>query len=278
MHRIPWRTLLIAAAFALLLVPITAIAGDGFTDVEDNNVFVADIQWMADAGITLGCNPPANDRYCPKSNVTREQMAAFMHRLAANQVVDAKTALDADMLDGKDSTAFLGATDTATDADKLDGQDSTTFVQKGEAGSVSSAMVADSVGFATVTESGQVPLGPTTSTIVSVDIQVPAAGYVLVQATYQPVIGHTNGVSDLCPIDVSAVDATLPSDMDPDIFIDAAMPTGTLSLLSASSRAYPVTGGGTNTYYLVGRQLAGNCDVDDSVLTALYVPVDYSTP
>ena len=32
------------------------------------------------AGVTRGCNPPVNDRFCPGSNVTRGQMAAFLHR------------------------------------------------------------------------------------------------------------------------------------------------------------------------------------------------------
>jgi hypothetical protein len=107
MHRILRRILLIAAALALLLVPAAAIAAGGFVDVADDSVFIADIQWMKDAGITKGCNPPTNDMFCPASNVTRQQMAAFMHRLAASRVVDAKTALDADKLDGVDSGGFL---------------------------------------------------------------------------------------------------------------------------------------------------------------------------
>jgi len=95
-HRTSTRLLLVVAAAALLLVPIVAIAADGFTDVEGDNVFRNDIQWLADAEVTLGCNPPTNDQFCPKANVTREQMAAFLHRLAENQVVDAATALEAD--------------------------------------------------------------------------------------------------------------------------------------------------------------------------------------
>ena len=91
MERRARRLILIAAAMTIFLVPVAAIAGAGFTDVEGDSVFVADIQWMKDNGITLGCNPPTNDRFCPGSDVTREQMAAFMHRLAANQVVDAAT-------------------------------------------------------------------------------------------------------------------------------------------------------------------------------------------
>ncbi|MBW3659621.1 MAG: S-layer homology domain-containing protein, partial [Actinobacteria bacterium] len=39
--------------------------------------FRADIEWVADAGITAGCNP---DHYCPSHAVTRAQMATFLAR------------------------------------------------------------------------------------------------------------------------------------------------------------------------------------------------------
>lgn len=65
----------------LIGLQIAAVAADGFTDVPDTNAFHGDIGWLADAGVTLGCNPPANDQFCPSNGVTREQMAAFMHRL-----------------------------------------------------------------------------------------------------------------------------------------------------------------------------------------------------
>ena len=79
-HRI--KIMLMAAVVVAVLVPVVAFAAGGFTDVGDDNIFRNDIQWMANAGITKGCNPPANDMYCPGDNVTREQMAAFMRRLA----------------------------------------------------------------------------------------------------------------------------------------------------------------------------------------------------
>jgi hypothetical protein len=53
--------------------------GDLFTD-DDGSVFEADIDRLATAGVTRGCNPPVNDNYCPDDNVTRAQMAAFLHR------------------------------------------------------------------------------------------------------------------------------------------------------------------------------------------------------
>ena len=50
-----------------------------FSD-DDNSVHEANIDRMAELGITRGCNPPANDRYCPGSDVTRGQIAAFLRR------------------------------------------------------------------------------------------------------------------------------------------------------------------------------------------------------
>ncbi|MEA2003256.1 MAG: S-layer homology domain-containing protein, partial [Actinomycetota bacterium] len=62
-----------------LLAP-AAGAAVSFVDVLSDNVFAGDIQWLADSGITRGCNPPTNDRFCPNDPVTRGQMAAFLGR------------------------------------------------------------------------------------------------------------------------------------------------------------------------------------------------------
>jgi hypothetical protein len=51
-----------------------------FSDVSTKNVFYSDIEWLADQGITKGCNPPANTRFCPFDTVTRDTMAAFIAR------------------------------------------------------------------------------------------------------------------------------------------------------------------------------------------------------
>ncbi|MGH8914737.1 MAG: putative Ig domain-containing protein, partial [Acidimicrobiia bacterium] len=52
---------------------------DPFTD-DDGHIFENAIQWLAGEGITQGCNPPANDHFCPDDHVTRGQMAAFLVR------------------------------------------------------------------------------------------------------------------------------------------------------------------------------------------------------
>lgn len=92
---------LLVLVVVLLLVPVAVTAAGGpFVD-DDDSMFEMDIEWMAAHGITLGCNPPTNDHYCPDANVTRGQMAAFMHRLANDQAniaylvaVDAKTDIE----------------------------------------------------------------------------------------------------------------------------------------------------------------------------------------
>jgi ribosomal protein L24E len=51
------------------------------TFVDDNgSVFQPSIEWLAFEGITRGCNPPRNDRYCPTDELTRGEMAAFLAR------------------------------------------------------------------------------------------------------------------------------------------------------------------------------------------------------
>lgn len=51
-----------------------------FFDDDQGSTFEIEINRIAQAGVTLGCNPPVNDRYCPEEFVTRGQMAAFLHR------------------------------------------------------------------------------------------------------------------------------------------------------------------------------------------------------
>ena len=68
------------AAFLVRAMGYVAGAGsDRFVD-DDGSVFEADIERLAEAGVTRGCNPPTNDQFCPTKPVTRGQMAAFLRR------------------------------------------------------------------------------------------------------------------------------------------------------------------------------------------------------
>ena len=53
--------------------------GDWFVD-DDRSIFEGDIDRLATVGMTKGCNPPTNDRYCPDRYVTRAETASFLAR------------------------------------------------------------------------------------------------------------------------------------------------------------------------------------------------------
>jgi len=53
--------------------------GGTFVD-DDNSIHQGAIEAIAAIGVTLGCNPPGNDRFCPEQPVTRAEMATFLTR------------------------------------------------------------------------------------------------------------------------------------------------------------------------------------------------------
>jgi hypothetical protein len=67
------------AAFIRRALNLPASPRDYFGD-DNSTTFEGDINAMAHAGITQGCNPPANDAFCSNDDVTRGQMAAFLAR------------------------------------------------------------------------------------------------------------------------------------------------------------------------------------------------------
>ena len=67
------------AAFLVRVLGLTERSDDPFWD-DDSSIFEADIERLAALGITKGCNPPVNDRFCPNDDLTRGQMAAFLVR------------------------------------------------------------------------------------------------------------------------------------------------------------------------------------------------------
>jgi hypothetical protein len=68
------------AAFLVRALSLPAYNGpDRFVD-DNTSVFESAIERLAQAGITVGCNPPSNTKYCPSDFVSRGQMAAFLTR------------------------------------------------------------------------------------------------------------------------------------------------------------------------------------------------------
>lgn len=67
------------AAFIARWLDLPQRSGIDFSD-DDGSAFEDPIERIAAAGITAGCNPPSNTRFCPNEYVTRGQMAAFLAR------------------------------------------------------------------------------------------------------------------------------------------------------------------------------------------------------
>ena len=102
--RIPRRVAVTLAILSLSLgIPLgVSLASHQFSDVPNSNIFHADIEAIANSGVTTGCG---GGRYCPSDFVTREQMAAFMNRLGALGPGKVPV-VNADKIDGLDSAAF----------------------------------------------------------------------------------------------------------------------------------------------------------------------------
>ncbi len=67
------------AAFLVRAVGFPAAEGEHFRDTEDS-IYRDEIEALFAAGVTKGCNPPANDRFCPERTITRGEMATFLVR------------------------------------------------------------------------------------------------------------------------------------------------------------------------------------------------------
>lgn len=54
--------------------------GTDFFNDDEGNPFEVSINKLANARITIGCNPPDGDRYCPDRLLSRAEMATFFVR------------------------------------------------------------------------------------------------------------------------------------------------------------------------------------------------------
>ncbi len=76
------------ASFLVRALALTAGGGDDLFVDDDDSVHETDIDIFGTAGITLGCNPPDNDRYCPEDPVKRDQMGSFFARFLEQRAME----------------------------------------------------------------------------------------------------------------------------------------------------------------------------------------------
>ena len=70
-------SVLLGLVLALAAAPAIVLANHQFSDVPTSSPVHGNIARLVDTGITAGCG---SGKFCPKSAVTREQMAAFLTR------------------------------------------------------------------------------------------------------------------------------------------------------------------------------------------------------
>ena len=69
-----------ADAALRISAPIPGVYYGAFWD-DEGSVHETNIDLIAELGITRGCNPPDNDRFCPDREITRGEIAAFIRRI-----------------------------------------------------------------------------------------------------------------------------------------------------------------------------------------------------
>ena len=91
------RLLAIGLALTLMVPTGVVLAAHQFGDVPDTNTFHGNIDALADSGVTAGCG---GGDYCPKGNVTREQMAGYLGRGLGRAARASATITFEQLLDG----------------------------------------------------------------------------------------------------------------------------------------------------------------------------------
>ncbi len=196
---------------------------------------------MKDNGITVGCNPPANTKYCPNDNLTRGEMAVLMKRLSENKIVDAATAVNADNA--------TNATN-ATNAGKVDGFSANQLLR---VASGSTEDAPDDNGFA-----------------VSATITAPKAGWLILSGSING-SGATDDIYE-CSLKVDLV--TVAGSFRTSVVDSAGFPTHTdNSSENCSTTGVQQVTAGTHTFALAIRD-RHTVNFSSASVWALFVPFD----
>jgi hypothetical protein len=243
------RTQILTVIAAVMMIVAIVPAGAAitrFADVPDTNIFARDIKWMDDNGITTGCGP---DLFCPSESVTREQMAAFMHRLATSRAVDAG------MLEGQTAADF------ATSGHNHDGE----YVA--QSGSATTASDLLRVAYYTFE-------GPKTrndyATIGTFDITAPVDGFLMLSTSIQYRAEVTREwVYCGFELDGTLVNNSATNDIE-------SSPTTPIRSSCDTEGVVPVTAGDHTITLLGYYYLSGDTYFEWGTASALFVPFDGS--
>lgn len=180
---------------------------------------------------------------------------------------------------------FYGSNSTVVD---IMGQTSVMRFNTNASGKASVVLPADAINSEEIfNEAGAASNGESFSTLIGTDptvvlsrsITVPSAGYVMVMATFQLTINHSNGAYSRADFGVSASSSSLPDNQDIMVGLPDVEESGYYYIPVTPHGLFEVASAGTYTYYLLGELTDSAADFRawDPQLTLLYVPTSYGT-
>lgn len=141
--------------------------------------------------------------------------------------------------------------------------------------SVSSSEISDEPGVASYANDFGIGLGASVTIVASQSITTPGAGHILVIASTDLGIIHTNGVASTGIIGTSDNATTFPDNQDLYVDYPAAAASGAYYVPATCHGLYYNPYGGTYTYYMLGQRMAGTYTCFENQLTLLYIPTAY---
>ncbi len=143
--------------------------------------------------------------------------------------------------------------------------------------SVSSSEILDEPGVASYTNQNGSALEASISTVASQSITIPAGGFVLVIASSNVQIYHTNGVASHGIIGTSNSAGAFPGNQDYFVDYPAGAATGYYFIPATCHGLYYQPSAGTYTYYLLGQEGSGAYACYENQLSLIYLPTMYGS-
>lgn len=143
--------------------------------------------------------------------------------------------------------------------------------------SVSSSEILDEPGVASYTNQNGSALEASISTVASQSITIPAGGFVLVIASSNVQIYHTNGIASHGIIGTSNSAGAFPGNQDYFVDYPAGAATGYYFIPATCHGLYYQPSAGTYTYYLLGQEGSGAYACYENQLSLIYLPTMYGS-
>ena len=145
---------------------------------------------------------------------------------------------------------------------------------------IQSFEISDEPGVASATNTGSMgSISSGMNVLLQRTIVVPASGYLLVVATAQIGVSHTNGTSTGAEFGVSLNDSTtLPANQDVALYVGSTSPTMSFGQPVTVQGLFEV-GPGTHTLYFLANKYSsgGGFSAFDGQLSVIYIPTAYGT-